>query len=159
MSQQSQAAERIGAALADAGLPRSSSRVFGALLADEDGRMTAAELADLLGVSAGSVSAAVTYLTRAGMIRRERERGSRRDVYVVDDDAWWGAMSQHDRVYAPIRSAFAQACDLLGDSPASARLALSLDFLRFLEKELDGVLERWEQHRRERGLPAKREAD
>ena len=36
------------------------------------------------------------------MIRRERDRGGRRDVYVVDDDAWHGTMIRNDRLYAPM---------------------------------------------------------
>ena len=43
--------ERMGGALTDAGLPRLPSRVFAALLVDDDGRMTAAELGEAIGVS------------------------------------------------------------------------------------------------------------
>ena len=43
--------ERMGGALTDAGLPRLPSRVFAALLVDDDGRMTAAELGEALGIS------------------------------------------------------------------------------------------------------------
>ena len=53
--------------------------------------MTSAELAEILGVSAAAVSGAIsTSLSADRFVRRERERGSRRDVYVVDDDAWHG---------------------------------------------------------------------
>ena len=97
--------ERMGGALTDAGLPRLPSRVFAALLVDDDGRMTAAELADALGVSPAAVSGAVNYLARLGMLRRERERGSRRDVYVVDDDAWHGTMMREDQAYRPMLAA------------------------------------------------------
>ena len=92
--------ERMGGALTDAGLPRLPSRVFAALLVDDDGRMTAAELGEALGISPAAVSGAVNYLARLGMIRRERERGSRRDVYVVDEDAWHGTMMREDQAYA-----------------------------------------------------------
>ena len=39
------------------------------------------------------------------MLRRERERGSRRDVYVVDDDAWHEAMMREDQAYRPMLAA------------------------------------------------------
>ena len=42
--------ERFGSALTDSGMPRLPARVFAALLADDDGRMTATELADALGL-------------------------------------------------------------------------------------------------------------
>src|SRR4051812_36787593 len=94
--------EHLGGALADAGLARLPARVFAALLATEDGRLTSSELASLLDISPAGVSGAVRYLTQVRMIRRERERGSRRDVYVVMDDAWHDLLMQRDAIYAPI---------------------------------------------------------
>ena len=97
--------ERMGGALTDAGLPRLPSRVFAALVIDDDGRMTAAELAETLAVSPAAVSGAVNFLAQIGFLHRERERGSRKDVYVVDDDAWLGAMMRKDQTYAPMMTA------------------------------------------------------
>ena len=68
--------ERMGTALADAGLQRLPSRVFAALTVDDDGRMTSAELVEALGVSPASVSGAVRYLSQIGFVHRERERGT-----------------------------------------------------------------------------------
>ena len=67
------------------------SRIFAALMVKEDGRMTSAELIEQLSVSPAAVSGAVRYLAQMGLIRRERERGGRKDVFVVMDDAWHGA--------------------------------------------------------------------
>jgi DNA-binding transcriptional regulator GbsR (MarR family) len=78
--------ERFGSALTAAGMARLPGRVFACLLADRDGRMTAAELGVELGVSPASVSGAVRYLQQVHLIHREREPGTRRDVYVVADD-------------------------------------------------------------------------
>lgn len=141
--------ERMGSALTHAGLPRVPSLVFSALLVDDDGRMTAAELASRLELSAGSISGAVRYLEQVGMARRERERGSRRDVYVVDDDAWHGAMMRRDQAYAPILRALdgALAARAPGD-PAYQRIRLSAEFLRFVDAELADLSERWAAHRR-----------
>jgi len=69
--------ERFGDTLTDAGMPRLAARVFAQLLADEDGRMTAAELTEALEVSPAAISGAVRYLTQTYMIGKERERGSR----------------------------------------------------------------------------------
>jgi predicted transcriptional regulator len=141
---------RMGSALAQAGLPRVPSLVFSALLVDEDGRMTAAELADTLALSAGSISGAVRYLEQVGMARRERERGSRRDVYVVDDDAWHGALMRKDQVYAPMIAALSRGLTALGtDSPAGRRLLLTREFLTFVDSEMTALAERWERRRSE----------
>jgi len=144
--------ERIGGALTQAGLARLPSRVFAALLVDDDGRMTSAEVADALGVSAAGVSGAVGYLEGLGMLRRERERGSRRDVYVVDDDAWHDTMMRHDQLYGPIKASLDHSLSALGpDAPAHRRLALTLDFLDFLEEQLDEIGAKWETRKGELG--------
>ena len=144
--------ERMGGALTDAGLARLPSRVFAALLVDDDGRMTAAELGDALDISPAAVSGAVNYLARIGMLRRERVRGSRRDVYVVDDDAWHDAMMRHDQLYGPIKASLEHALTALGeDAPAHLRLSLTREFLVFLEDEFDTLAEKWEKRKSELG--------
>lgn len=153
MDQRQRAAERIAGALAQAGMARLPARMFAALLVDDDGRMTSAELTKFLGASAAGISGAVKYLLPVGLVRREREPGSRRDVYVVDDDAWHTAMTRHDQLYGPIRAALAAGRELLGEeSPADVRLDRAVQFLLFLEGELDGILARWEVRRKELGL-------
>ena len=62
--------EHLGGALADAGIARLPARVYAALLTTEDGRLTASQLASLLGVSPAGVSGAVRYLTQVRMFRR-----------------------------------------------------------------------------------------
>ncbi len=151
MSRESHAfTERMGGALTQAGLPRVPSLVFSALLVDDDGRMTSAELAQSLELSAASISGAVNYLARVGMLRRERERGSRRDVYVVDDDAWHGALMRRDQLYAPMIAALTAGLRSLGeDSPAHHRLLLTREFLTFVDDEMATLAEKWEKRRAE----------
>ncbi len=48
--------DRMGGALTQAGLPRLPSLVFSALLVDDDGKMTSAELSSALEVSPASIS-------------------------------------------------------------------------------------------------------
>ncbi len=140
--------EQLGAALAEAGMPSLPSRVFAALLVDDDGRMTSVELTEVLGVSPAAISGAVKYLAHLQMLRRERERGSRREVYVVDDDAWHGLMLRRDHLYAPILRALQAAVDAHGpDSPAYRRLMLTGEFLRFVDDEMAAMTDRWAAHR------------
>lgn len=145
--------ERMGGALTSAGLARLPSRIFSALLIDEDGRMTAAEIAAALGVSPAAVSGAVRYLDGVGMVRRERERGSRRDIFVVDDDAWHETLLHADQIYAPMQAALRRALESLPrDDPAYRRLRLSNEFLGFLLDELDSLNERWDRRVKELDL-------
>lgn len=141
--------ERLGSALTQAGMARLPARVFARLLGDEDGRMTAAELAEALEVSPASISGAVRYLAHVNLLHRERERGSRRDVYVIAEDAWHDAMINSAQVYDPIRLALAGGIEAVGGprSAAGGRLAISVEFLEFLVAEMQGVSRRWEQRR------------
>jgi DNA-binding transcriptional regulator GbsR (MarR family) len=142
--------EQMGGALTQAGLPRVPSLVFSALLVDDDGRMTANELATSLSLSAGAISGAVRYLEQVGMARRERERGSRRDVYVVDDDAWHGALMRTEHLYAPMVAALTRClAGMSEDSPAGRRLLLTKEFLTFVQDEMTALIDRWESRRAE----------
>ena len=137
--------ERMGGALTSAGLARLPSRIFAALLADADGRMTAAEIGTALRVSPASVSGAVRYLDGVGMIRRERETGSRRDVFVVDDDAWRDTLLHADRVYAPMIAELDRALDVMpADDPARRRIAISREFMGFVTEEMGSMSQRWQ---------------
>ncbi len=140
--------DRMGGALTQAGLPRLPSLVFSALLVDDDGKMTSAELSSALEVSPASISGAIRYLVQVGMVRRERERGSRRDLYVVDDDAWHGTMMRRDQLYAPMIAALSAGIGAMGDdSPAHERLVLTREFLLFVDEEMRGLADKWEQRR------------
>ncbi|EWT02768.1 transcriptional regulator TrmB [Intrasporangium oryzae NRRL B-24470] len=138
--------ERLGDSLTDAGMPRLASRVFAQLLADDDGRMTASELSEALEVSPAAVSGAVRYLTQVWMIGKERERGSRRDIYVVQTDAWHNAMLSRDRVLAQLEAGVRTGVEAVGGvaTPAGRRLQLTLDFLEFLAEKMSTLAEEWE---------------
>jgi DNA-binding transcriptional regulator GbsR (MarR family) len=146
--------EHLGGALAEAGIARLPARVYAALLTTEDGRLTASQLASSLGVSPAGVSGAVRYLTQVRMIRRERERGSRRDVFVVMDDAWHDVLMQKDQIYAPILRALVEAREAVGTrTRAGERMQLSVEFLEFIQREMDGIAQRWDEHKARRAAP------
>lgn len=150
------AVEHLGAALAEAGMALMPSRVWSALLADPDGRMTAAELSAALAVSPAAVSGAVRYLAHVGFIRRERERGSRRDVYVAMDDVWHAVLLRADQTYAPIVRALEEAAAATQDPQARERLIESRDFLVFVSEEMAAMARRWARRREGDGAPEQR---
>jgi DNA-binding transcriptional regulator GbsR (MarR family) len=142
--------ERLGSALTDAGMSRLPARAFAAMLADEDGRMTSAELAEALDISPASVSSAVRYLSQVLFLHREREAGTRRDVYVVREDAWHDAIVNMRRTYAPIQAAISSGVDAVGGvgTKAGERLSTSAEFLEFIADEMTAIAERWEEYRK-----------
>jgi hypothetical protein len=148
--------ERLGGALADLGMQVQPSRVFAALLATEDGRLTSAQLAELLAISPAAISGAVRFLLQARMIRRERAGGSRRDVYVVQDDAWHDVLVQKDNLYGPLVAALGAAHARVGPSTrAGERMQLSVEFLEFVQREMGAMALRWDEYKAARasGIP------
>ena len=140
----------MASSLHQAGLARVPSLVFAALLIDDDGQMTSAELAEALHVSPASVSGAVRYLEQISMLRRERERGSRRDVYVVEDQTWHTALMRRDQVYAPMIAALGDGLEAVpDDTPAHRRMVVTRAFFAFVNEEMQGLADRWENRRRE----------
>lgn len=143
--------ERLGSTFTQAGFPRLPARVFSALLADDDGRMTAAELAEQLRVSPASVSGAVKYLSEMHLLHREREPGTRKDVFVVRDEAWHDMMINANRIYEPFIRVIADGIPVVaeGSPRAGRRLEDSHDFLEFIAGEIGEIARRWEAHRRQ----------
>jgi predicted transcriptional regulator len=141
--------ERLGSTLTDLGMQRVPSRVFAALMADEDGRMTSAELATALRLSPASISGAVRYLTQMRMIHREREVGTRKDVYVIAADQWHDTLLNTDQIYGRLAAAFAEGIGAVGgpDSDAGRRVSTSVEFLEFIIKEMAGIADRWDRRR------------
>ncbi|MCX4393812.1 MULTISPECIES: GbsR/MarR family transcriptional regulator [unclassified Streptomyces] len=122
--------EEIIEAAVRAGLPRMMARVHMDLLLSEEGRRTAAELTRRLKVSPASVSLAVNYLVQHGYVRRERDPQRRRDVYVIDDEAWYQSVVLSARqTLETARSAMTMAEASGPDSPVGQRMAKAGAFL------------------------------
>jgi predicted transcriptional regulator len=140
--------ERFAIALTEAGFPRMPARVFAGLLASDSGQLTAAELAELLQVSPAAISGAVRYLAQVNLASRERAPGTRRDYYRVHDDVWYEAVARRDQVLARWEHCLREGIEVLGgNTPAGARMAETLAFFEFLQKELPDLLRRWREHK------------
>ena len=136
--------ERFALDLAEAGMARMPARVFAALLANDDGRLTAAELAELLRVSPAAISGAVRYLTQIGMVSRGREPGERRDHYQVSGDMWYEVVARRDQLLARWEQDLQDGIKAVGsDTPAGARLEENRRFFEFLRHEGPRVMARW----------------
>ncbi|MFH8450989.1 GbsR/MarR family transcriptional regulator [Streptomyces fungicidicus] len=143
--------EHFAAQLVEAGLPRMPARVFAALLASDTGVLTSAELGERLKISPAAVSGAVRYLAQQHMVSREREPGSRRERYRVHGDQWYEALTNREAVIKRWEDALREGVTSLGaETPAGRRLAETLAFFEFVEKEIDTMMDRWRTHREER---------
>jgi DNA-binding transcriptional regulator GbsR (MarR family) len=140
--------ERFALNLTEAGMARMPARVFAAVLVAEDGRQTAAELAQLLQVSPAAVSGAVRYLTQLRLVSREREPGERVDHYRISGDTWYEAVTRRDQMVARWEQDLQDGIKAVGpDTPAGARLEETRAFFAFLRDELAQVMAKWQQRR------------
>ncbi|MEV4020405.1 helix-turn-helix domain-containing protein [Nonomuraea angiospora] len=127
-----------------AGMPRTAARVHHDLMLSEDGRRTAAELARRLNVSPASVSVAVNYLVEQGYARRERDPRRRRDVYVIDNDAWYhSVVISRRQTLETVRATMAAAETFGLDSPVGQRLAKTAAFLEHVSLDMIESADRW----------------
>ncbi|MBO0771379.1 MAG: MarR family transcriptional regulator, partial [Actinobacteria bacterium] len=79
---------------------------------------------------------------------REREPGSRRDIYRVLDDVWTEVSSRQDQVLDRWADAAREGIGLLGrQTPAGRRMAESLDFIEFVQGERPAMMARWRERR------------
>jgi DNA-binding transcriptional regulator GbsR (MarR family) len=140
--------ERFAAVLVAAGFPPMPARVFVALLITDSGRLTAAELAEVLRISPAAVSGAVRYLIQLGLVHKERMPGSRRDYYRMPGNVWDDMLRLRDQVMSRWTALVREGIDLVGPgTPAGQRLAEHAAFFEFVSKELSDVLTRWDQYR------------
>ncbi|MEU1723005.1 helix-turn-helix domain-containing protein [Nonomuraea sp. NPDC005692] len=146
-----QAAERLALVLTEGGLQRMSARVLAFFLFTDADTVTMGDIADRLGVSAGSVSGAVKALLATGLIERLPAPGSRREHYRLRENAWPTLFStQNTMVRVMLQAAETGIATTASGDPAHARLAGMRDFYQFLLAELPGLLHRWEQTRTSR---------
>jgi len=137
--------ERFASVLVAAGFPAMPARVFAALHVTDSGRLTAAELADMLRISPAAVSGAVRYLSGLGLVHRERVPGSRRDYYRMPPDVWHEVMRLQTQVLVRWANLLKEGIDIVGaDTPAGARLGTQASFIEFLNKEMPALLARWD---------------
>ena len=140
--------ERFASVLVTAGFPPMPARVFVALLVTDSGRLTAAELAQMLRISPAAVSGAVRYLIQIGLVHKERVPGSRRDYYRMPGNMWDDMIRMRDQVMSRWTALVREGIDLVGaGTPAGMRMAEQAAFLDFATKELGQILSRWQEYR------------
>lgn len=119
----------------EAGTPRMVGRTLGWLLVCDPPEQSAAELAEMLQASKGSVSTATRVLLRMGFIERVRFRGERFDRFRAQPEAWDEFFWRDEQFKTPRRVLRLGLDALVGESPARrARL-----------EELDSIYAWWEE--------------
>ncbi|MFJ9364975.1 MarR family transcriptional regulator [Nocardia sp. NPDC101769] len=138
---------QFAALFARSGMPRMASAVLARLYAVDSGSLTAAELVARLRVSPATVSAAVGYLREQALIRRDRDPGSRRDRYVIDESAWYRATLAGARTNERLAATARGGAGALGSAtPAGVRLLGMSEYLERVGLDMVRSAERWRAH-------------
>ena len=134
--------EEMGQFLGGYGMTPMAGRMWGWLLLCEPPEQTAADIAEALQASRGSVSGTARILTQAGFIRRTTRRGDRREYFSSPPDALDSMLSNAGVVYRRLREIAAHGLAAAGDSPsAEARLREFHDVVAFIEAELPRLID------------------
>ncbi|AXB41259.1 helix-turn-helix domain-containing protein [Amycolatopsis albispora] len=130
--------ERFAALLAATGLPRMTARVFACLITAGPAGWAAADLVRQLEVSPASVSKAIGALEGMEIVTRRHEPGTRRERYLITDDAWLRAWRSDTGTHREIADAARQGAAIVGPrTAAGARLATMGEFFAQLSAQMD----------------------
>ncbi|MGW6276823.1 MarR family transcriptional regulator [Kribbella sp. NPDC055071] len=133
--------ERFATMMVQGGLPRMASRVLAVLYTSDSRSLTAAELVQELRVSPASISTAIGYLERVGMVHREPDPRRRMQHYVIADEVWTKAWEVSSRTNLNWAETAAEGAELLGpDTPAGERLTQMASFFHRLGEDMSGGL-------------------
>jgi len=137
-------AEAMGGLVLVEGTPRAVMRVLGWMVVCHPQQQTAADIQKGLGLSAGSVSAAVRTLAELGMLEHVTSPEDRRTFHRLREHGWEQALALHFRVLGELRRLAESAIDeAAGD--ADERLMEMRDVYALMEAGVTALLResRW----------------
>ncbi|HEY5189815.1 MAG TPA: hypothetical protein VII87_12320 [Solirubrobacteraceae bacterium] len=131
------------------GMPQMTGRVFGWLMVCDPAEQTAAQLAEALDASKGSISGATGQLARAHLVDRLHIRGERADRFRLRPEAWDEQM--RDQGAGEARAVLAQGLEALADEPPARRARLEeIDaFYAWWESRLPALWDEWQEYKRD----------
>ncbi|WP_409484353.1 GbsR/MarR family transcriptional regulator [Arsenicicoccus dermatophilus] len=136
--------DRMGDLGVGSGMPRMAARTFAHLLSLDDAAATAADLGEALGASPAAISGAARYLESVGLVRRTRERGSRRDLFVLQEEVWSDYVARSLDLVRVWGSVLVEGSQAVPVGAARRRLAQNAAFFDYLAVELDDSISRWQ---------------
>jgi DNA-binding transcriptional regulator GbsR (MarR family) len=144
--------ERMARMLAGGGLPLAAARMWAYLLVCEPPEQTAAQLAEVLHASRGSISGSARMLEATGLIRRSSRKGDRREYFSVPPGAVTAILHARLPVTTAWRRLSEEGLALMAHRSAASRARLEevRDVYAFMEQELPAMLARFTEQRKER---------
>jgi DNA-binding transcriptional regulator GbsR (MarR family) len=135
----------MGQFLGSFGMTPMAGRMWGWLLVCDPPEQTAAEIAEALQASRGSVSGTARILATAGMIRRTTRRGDRREYFSAPPEALDSMLANASGIYRQMREIAERGLASTTDHTSSARARLEefRDVMAFIEREIPTVIRRF----------------
>lgn len=139
--------ERWGMLFELLGATRMMGRILGWLLVCDPPEQSAADIAEAVGASAGSVSTTTRALTQAGMIERLGIPGERRAHFRVRSGVWGQLLRKRMSYIVSMRDLVEEGLELGSERSEERRLRLRelRSYCSFVERELPGFIARWEK--------------
>lgn len=127
-----------------AGMPRMAGRMWAYLAICEPPEQTAAEIAERLHASRGSISSMARLLEHVGLITRATKPGDRREYFSIPPGGAHRLMEQSISQLRASREVLDAGIALLADRPPQSRERLRgiRDIYAFFEQEWPAILER-----------------
>lgn len=141
--------EELGQYLGSVGMTPMAGRMWGWLLICVPAEQTAAEVAEALQASRGGISGAGRILETAGLIRRTRRRGDRREYFSSPPGAFQALLMGADVTYRRFRMITEHGLEAIADLPPPARERLQEvhDFVQFVERQFPDLLAVFDRER------------
>ena len=138
-------AEEFGSIYEGFGVPRMSGRIFGWLLVCSPPHQSAAQLAEVLQASKGSISSATRILIQSGMVKKVKFPGDRKTYYVIPSGIWAETTRMRDRYTMVFRKLAERGLELIADQPheIQERLIEMQHIHAFFERERPKLVEQW----------------
>jgi DNA-binding transcriptional regulator GbsR (MarR family) len=141
--------EEMGQALASYGMTPMAGRMWGYLLICDPPDQTAADLAAALQASRGAISGTARILATAGMIRRTKRGGDRREFFSAPPEVFEQFLASAARIYRYFREVAERGLAAIEDRPPTSRARLEefRDLFAFIEQEVPAVVDRFLRER------------
>ena len=140
---ESQFVEEMGQFLGSFGMTPMAGRMWGWLLVCDPPEQTAADIAEALRASRGSVSGTARILSTAGMIRRTTRPGDRREYFSAPPEALDSMLASASAIYRQMREIAERGLASTSSPSVRARLQEFHDVLAFIEREVPLVVSRF----------------
>jgi len=137
--------DEMGQALASYGMTPMAGRMWGYLLICDPAEQTAGDLADALQASRGAISGTARMLATAGMIRRTKRGGDRREYFSAPPEVFDQFLANAGRIYRYLREVTERGLAAIAARPGAdrARLEELHDVFAFVEQEVPAVVDRF----------------